>query len=263
MVEPSVSTFQGFAATLPAKILASVAWSLLFRPDVAVHVAALSEVGGQAFSLIVAITSRWVGASGPCWFMKNYCQEWHTTFPVAACLIISEHGPAVVRISTLSWQILGSNSQRAPFQTLRLLRGPDWPGDPLTLLQLRATWWPEPVVFISFALQILTKPLWVWAWKRKNSKLFADKHPRGCGSPNQETSCRILVFCAVDLTPHDSGQDRLSDVENIRQSVHMYLRQQEYTKIRITTVNAHLLAGMHNLSTHNGLASEDSAGLSS
>ena len=26
MVEPSVNTFQGFAATLPAKILASVAW---------------------------------------------------------------------------------------------------------------------------------------------------------------------------------------------------------------------------------------------
>ncbi len=49
----------------------------------------------------------------------------------------------------------------------------------------------------------------------------------------------------------------------LRQSVHMYLRQQEYPKIRITTVNAHLLAGMHNLSTHNGLASEDSAGLSS
>ncbi len=32
---------------------------MLFRPDVAVHVAALSEVGGQAFSLIVAITSKW------------------------------------------------------------------------------------------------------------------------------------------------------------------------------------------------------------
>ena len=48
----------------------------------------------------------------------------------------------------------------------------------------------------------------------------------------------------------------------LRQSVHMYLRQQEYPKIRITTVNAHLLAGMQYLSTHNGLASEDIAGLS-
>ena len=69
-----------------------------------------------------------------------------------------------------SRQTLGSNSQSAPFQTLRLLRGPDWPGNPLTLLQLKATWWPEPVGFISFALQMLTSH--VWAWKKKTLKFL-------------------------------------------------------------------------------------------
>ena len=37
MVEPSVSTFQGFAATLPAKILASVAWSFALDDVVALQ----------------------------------------------------------------------------------------------------------------------------------------------------------------------------------------------------------------------------------
>ena len=146
-----------------------------------------------------------------------------------------------------SWQTSGSNSQRAPFQTLRLLRGPDWPGDPLALLQLKATWWPELVEFISFALQMLIKPLWVWAWRKETSKLFADKRiQRGCGSPNWETSCRILVFCAVDLIHMIPDK---TDCLILRQSVHMFLRPQEYPKIWITTVKAHLLAGRHNLSS--------------
>jgi len=75
-----------------------------------------------------------------------------------------------------------------------------------------------------------------------------------------EEPLQNVRLLSVDLTPHDSGHARLSD---FRHTVHMYLRQQEYPKTRITTVNAHLLAGMHNLSTHNGLASGDSAGLSS
>ena len=125
------------------------------------------------FVLIVAITSKWVGASGPCWLSRI---QWHTTFLVAACS--SDTVPPSFGWAP-SWQTSGSNSQRAPFQTLRLLRGPDWPGDPLTLLQLKATWWPELVGFISFALQMLIKPLWVWAWRKETSKLFADKRIQG------------------------------------------------------------------------------------
>ena len=61
---------------------------MLFRPDVAVHVAGSSEVGGQAFSLIVAITSKWVGASGPCWFMKSCCQKSNDTLPFCCSVLI-------------------------------------------------------------------------------------------------------------------------------------------------------------------------------
>ena len=54
-----------------------------------------------------------------------------------------------------SWQSSGSNSRVGISLDIRLLIGPNGPGDPLTLLQLEAKWWPELAGFISYALQML------------------------------------------------------------------------------------------------------------